>query len=635
MVVAQSERLKSWLSATAWGSAPWQRVLLAFIAALLFYAVPSADASVGLDPSWESALALAQAHNLSWGPDIVFTAGPLGYLHNPVDYYFGQSLAACAYQLAVLTVLFLGIAAALRHRCNPITSLIGAFLTTGVANFMIASLYPDLAVLAAFAWASVLLLQQDAKPSATSMTCVALGAAAGLQLLVKVNSGLTILLIALSVSLLMSWKSIVRHGVIICSFTASTVASWLIAGQPLVNLPFWWRMSGEILSGYSDAMAVPLPAVAIPSILLVLAWMIAVCVMFVRGAPDIPRRYSLLTGLVSVIIAKTAFGRFDAGHISIMLSFIVVAIAVTPLATSRQRTLVLAAVILLFLGLAGPFVYDRAKATAFSPVRATQRLLTITMPDAWNARVDQSKARQRARYAIPTKFIDSIGSATVHVDPSETSAAWSYNLAWHPVPAFQTYFAYTPSLDLLNSNSLARGPEYVLSHLAPDTPATGVDGRLSTQESPRYSRTLLCHYHLRGIENNWALFAFGPPRCGPLTPVAEVRVGNNETVPIPRASGPDKAMLVSIELEQNLFDFLFQGRVAPLTSFTVTLDGVSYRLVAENATEPFLVDVPVSAERTNLAIHAHSIRVARHTSFGTYGVPARLRFSEMQVGGNS
>ncbi|MFW3116042.1 hypothetical protein MHAE_19956, partial [Mycobacterium haemophilum DSM 44634] len=77
----------------------------------------------------------------------------------------------------------------------PMTSLIGAFVTTGIAVFLhlghgfslmgsyaLELIYPELAVLAAFAWASVPLLQHEPKRSTVFTTCTALGAVAGFQL---------------------------------------------------------------------------------------------------------------------------------------------------------------------------------------------------------------------------------------------------------------------------------------------------------------------------------------------------------------------------------------------------------------------------------------------------------------------
>ena len=267
-------------------------------------------------------------------------------------------------------------------------------------------------------------------------------------------------------------------------------------------------------------------------------------------------------------------------------------------------------------------------------MQAVDRLVTLALPGQVDQRVEQAKARQRALYAIPDRFIKTIGSATVHIDPDETSAVWAYDLAWRPAPVFQTYQAYTPTLDGLNSESLATGPQFVLSRLSPASPAIGlggIGGRLGVQESPRYSRALLCNYTVSGVENRWALFTHTGPHCGPLTALSQVPVHENDVITVPAPSGPDMAVLVGIDLEPTIVDRLFQGTVAPLTTFTVVLDGVSYRLIAANAAEPFLVKTPASVDGTNLQIHAHTIGVGRILSIGQHDLAARLRFYEMRV----
>jgi hypothetical protein len=266
-----------------------------------------------------------------------------------------------------------------------------------------------------------------------------------------------------------------------------------------------------------------------------------------------------------------------------------------------------------------------------APVQAVDRLVTLALPGHVDQRVEQAKARQRALYAISDRFIKTIGSGTVHIDPKETSAVWAYDFAWRPVPVFQTYAAYNPTLDHLNSESLAKGPQFVLSRLSPASPAIGAYGRLGVQESPRYSRALLCNYTVSGVENRWALFAHTGSHCGPLTALSQVPVHGNEVITVPAPSGPDMAVLVGIDLERTVVDRLFQGTVAPLTISTVVLDGVAYRLIAANAAEPFLVNAPASVDGTNLQIHAHTIGVGCAPSLGQCDVAARLRFYEMRV----
>lgn len=295
-------QLTKWCSTTTWGVAGWQRGLVALIAAVIFWPQASVDPATGVDPSWQAGLALARGHDLAWGREIVFTFGPLGFLQNTAYYSFDQSLLASVYQVIVVAALFLGIATALRQRRAPMTSLIGAFVATGIATFFhiglgleagasLGLLYPELAALAAFVWASVPLLQEAPKRSTVFATCVALGAVAGFQLLIKINSGPAILAIALTASLLLGWRAVGRHCATAAAFAVSTVVWWLLAGQHLGDLPTWLKFSASVASGYSDGMAVsllPVAPIAVPALIVTVAWLGVLCALFVRGRPEIP-----------------------------------------------------------------------------------------------------------------------------------------------------------------------------------------------------------------------------------------------------------------------------------------------------------------------------------------------------------
>ncbi|KLO32786.1 hypothetical protein [Mycobacterium haemophilum] len=638
--------VRAWCATTTLGSARWQQGLGAFIAAALFWPKSSIDPIVGLDPSWQAGLALARIHHIAWGPELVFTYGPLGFLQTSAYYSFAQAVLASIYQITVIAALFLGIATALRQRHAPMTSLIGAFVTTGIAVSLhvgngfsvkgsLGMWYPELAVLAAFAWASASLLQHEPKRSTVFTTCTALGAVAGFQLLVKLSSGLSIVVIALAVSVLLGWRAVGRHCATLVTFVASIPIWWLLAGQQPGDLPTWLKLSAAIVSGYVDAMAtVPLPPNAALGVLLSLAWTVALGVMFARGRPEIPRRFVVLVAIVTLIAGKEAFGRFDLWHFSILLGVIVVALAITPLTGTRRRRGYVVAALAITLASANIYasaVYDRAVAVVQAPMQVVDRLATLALPGRLGQRIEQAKADQRTLYAIPSRFITTIGSAPVHIDPQEISAAWAYDLTWRPTPVFQTYSAYNPTLDHLNSESLANKPQFVLSRLSPASPATGIDGRLGVQESPQYSRALLCDYTVNGIENRWALLTRTTPHCGPLTPLSTVPLRENDTIMVPAPSEPDMAVLVGIDLDQTIADRLFAGTIAPLTNFTVLLNGITYRLVAKNAAEPFLVTTPASVAGTNLQIHAHAISVGRTVNLGQPLTTARLRFYEMRV----
>lgn len=640
-------RARAWCSTTTWGSARWQQGLAALITAVLFWPQASVDPDVALDSSWQAGLALARMHDLAWGREVLFTYGPLGFLQTSAYYSFDQALVATIYQPLVVAALFLGIAAALRQRHPPMVSLLVAFMATGVIAVLHIGHgwapgleYPELAFLAAFAWATVPLLQQNPKRSTVFILCIVLGVVAGLQLLIKFNIGLSIVIIALAMSVLLDWKDISRHCATVAAFAASTLIFWLLAGQQPANLPTWLEYSVSVVTGYSEGMAVPLNTYTATGLMLSLAWGVVLAVIFVRGGPQIPRRFVAIVALATFICARAAIGRSDTWHYYVLVGAIVAAVAIVPFPRNWRRAFLAITGFIVVFGLfseslsmstIGDRVHDHSRLAAQAPWQAFDRLATLAVPGRLDQRIEQTKARQRALFAIPDRFLKTIGSSTVHIDPKETSAAWAYDLAWEPAPVFQLYQANTPVLDGLNSESLVSGPQFVLSRLSAATPAIAHDGRLGVQESPRYSRALLCDYTLTGVENRWALFTHTGPHCGPLTPLSQVEVRGNGTVTVPAPSQPGMAVLVGIDLQPGIADRLFQGLIAPLMIPTVAIDGTAYRLVAANAAEPFLVNSPAAVAGSNLEIHAHTIGVGHAPSLSRNEVTARLRFYELRV----
>lgn len=631
-------RIGRWFSTTTWGSARWQRVLTAAFATVVFWPHSSVDAAVGLDPSWQAGLALAWTRDLAWGPEVVFTAGPWGFLRNTPLYAFDQAVLATLYQVAVVGALFLGVAAVLRQRHAPLPSLLGAFLLTGFVNTIhigqIASLgmlYPELAVLAAFTWACLPLLQQQPKNSTVLTTCIVLSIVASFQLMVKFNTGINILVIAVAMSLLLDVNSVVRHVAIVAMFALTAIIWWVLAGQSLGDLPEWLISSGLVLSGYVDAQSFPLQMDTIPAVVLFVLWIAVLGAAFVWGSQKLPRRFVVLVALTTLIVAKSAFGRYDPPHFSILFGPILVAIAITPISFTR-RMVAATTVSCFFAYLVGPSgVHTYHSAANDAPRQAIDRLITLAVPSRVEQRIERAKARQRAEYGIPERFIETIGAGTVHIDPTEISAVWAYNFAWRPAPVFQAYSAYIPELDKLNSDMLARGPQFVLSAQSLTSPATTIDSRLEVQESPLYSRALLCDYGVSGIENHWALFTRTHPHCGTLKELSEVTVHSGDSVKVPAATAPNTAVLMAIDIDRSVLDRLFQGLVIPLTVYTLVVDGVVHRLVTANAAEPFLINSPSSVNGTNLEIHPHTLSIGRYGELFHGDVRAKLRFFEMQV----
>jgi hypothetical protein len=102
-----------------------------------------------------------------------------------------------------------------------------------------------------------------------------------------------------------------------------------------------------------------------------------------------------------------------------------------------------------------------------APARVRSRASKLsTLSDAILRRMMQgsSRAKLREMVALPPAILASVEGHRVHVDPHDVAIAWAYDLDWAPMPVFQPYTAYTPSLDRRNAERLADpdGPERIL-----------------------------------------------------------------------------------------------------------------------------------------------------------------------------
>jgi len=102
-------RSDRWLAARRWlralAHSSWLR---GSVVALLSWGVVLAGPGVGLDPSWQTGLYLAAHEHLRFGPEVVYTYGPLGFLEFPLLAY--QQLVRLAFVYLVVAQLGLGIA---------------------------------------------------------------------------------------------------------------------------------------------------------------------------------------------------------------------------------------------------------------------------------------------------------------------------------------------------------------------------------------------------------------------------------------------------------------------------------------------------------------------------------------------
>jgi len=142
--------------------------LLAGVVAFVFsWPVSSLTPVAGLDGAWPVALHMAAHQGLDFGPDIVFTYGPLGFLKEPLAIYPWTARLAFAYTAAIHLALAVTLVAMLRPTFGLVAGAALSLLLGALA-------VQEPALLLAFLWA-VALTTVRLRPARARAFAAALG----------------------------------------------------------------------------------------------------------------------------------------------------------------------------------------------------------------------------------------------------------------------------------------------------------------------------------------------------------------------------------------------------------------------------------------------------------------------------
>ena len=454
--------------------------------ALLFgwQALPAAPRS-GLDPSWTAALHLAAQQGKDFGPEVVYTYGPLGFLKVPT--WWGTSSGALAVVYAVVTRLALLVvvfAIARRSFGLPVAAVLALVVSDRAF---------DPVIPLAFAGALWVVLRAPGDRRRFAVLG-ALGVLAGLESLAKISTGATLVAMGVLAAFSLSDRRERLRGLAAFGGPAlgTGLLAWLLAGQPLAALPEWVARTGEIVGGYASAMSLDPPQ---------LGWQhTAALLSFGLGAAGLwwltdgaarGRRAGVLSlwAVLSWLSFKQGFVRQDlaASHVPSFFAMLFVALAVVPWKPGLRRFAVAAIVV--------PFVALQACASQrlrdlVDPLghfeRARTDLAPLLSSDERRERVAWGELRVRAETGVEPQTLALLEGRRVDVWPTETSIVAAYDLEWQPLPVFQNYQAYTAELDDVNADALLGDdpPERVLVGAPPP-----LDNRIPAWDPPRQTRS--------------------------------------------------------------------------------------------------------------------------------------------------
>ncbi len=580
--------------------------------------------SVGVDPSWEVILTEAFLHGAQFGRDLIFSFGPWGFVGvargNPEIY------AWLFWARLLLAVALVGGSAVILTERVPSKGIRWLWMALIVTLGDPESLIPMI-LLIAVTWD----LPAD-RPRTRRLLIALLALACAMVVWIKFTG--FVLVAALCVTLLAQDAIRRKFPLTVCGITGAAVAFWVLARQPLANVPAFLRNSLAIASGYSGNMqlAGPMWQVAFVAPLLL-------CLAISFGAMlwESKSARLMLAGawgaLFFFVHFKEAFTRSDNPHIwlGLLSALLPGALLFTsgagflnrpPATTGPARAIRSIAVatpfyaltlieLFLLVQLANGAVIQKAILFGYQ-VRSVFKNIT--------------PARRAASYQSELEYFRKLvplGSipGTVDFFPDDVALLYANGVkpTLRPVP--QGYAAYTPYLSKLNADFLegASRPESIVFDVDP------TDDRYATQTDPLSILAMLRCYEPGGSAGKYLLLRATACSGGERRLISESTAMLGERIPIPPASGP---IWAEFEIGQtaagSLMSLLF--RVDPVQ---MTVDNpakhATYTITRDISRTGFLLSPPLPDRASFARFYQLGAEPGNEVSGFSINVPPQTR----------
>jgi len=252
------------------------------------------------------------------------------------------------------------------------------------------------------------------------------------------------------------------------------------------------KNSLEIASGYSSAMSIEGNLMIL--ILGVSEFvMISIFLIFIAIEGHLGLSSALF--LVLFLAFKHGFVREDRYHVVAFAWCVplIVSLCISKLRATHIKkvsyllyTYILITTFMLRLSLGGGITH-----ASLAPGRVISNLSLLFNPTVLQSRLNASNANNLARVKLPEKVTNLVKDKKIDIIPWEISLAEANKLNWKPRPIFQSYSAYTTSLDNLNFESLSQEPrDYIFYSLY------AIDGRHPFFDEPKTFFYVFCNYKL-------------------------------------------------------------------------------------------------------------------------------------------
>lgn len=500
-----------------------------------------------IDNSFHAGLQMAATKGLNFGPDILVTYGPLGFVKSNLVFEPWPARLAGLYGILLHLSLCLSLVwAARRNFSTPIA--FGVALVTAVicrGDLTLIAVRDDASVVVlAFLW-SIAALSEGAPSWTRKLLVYGGGPFAAIELLSKVNTGLIILGVVVIAALAVDQRRVRNTAIVLGSFLATALALWLATGQSLADIPTFLKGTVQVIQGYSsgaridygyDERQYDYPFAVI------LFGLVALAAFYSTKGLELKRKAATIV-ITVVVVFTTAKGGFISHEVFHMATFygtmlgLLVAFPLPERPRLRYGALAAtaaAAAMAFSTHFAGYVKTGNPDYPMINPIENVSNGAE-TLANLTTGRLEDEIEARRERlidaYDLDAESLRLLQGHTVHLDPSEDAAIWAYDLDWKPLPIYQPYIAWTPELDRINADATAdpEGPERILRQ--------NLDalGQYSGWESPRAMIEMLCNFETLHATERWQVLGRVEDRCGPERLIDTTTVPFGTPVEIPEA----------------------------------------------------------------------------------------------------
>ncbi len=502
-----------------------------------------APAGIDADASWATVLGWAHLHGVRFGEELVFSYGPLGYLHprgtyDPrmfETYLFGQVLLTLGYtfvfamtfrRLAGAERVLFALVVLLSCRLDSDALLVGTGILSLVAlDRLVRSSRDDRR---AWAGLAVIALQMNA-----------------LGLMKFTLFPLSLLLAGIGALLFVRERRQRAAVVWLAAWLVTLFALWLTHGQQLGDFVAFLRGAVHIVAGYGAGMGVETTPALLALGALTLVATTAALLYWLKCESPRDVRALLLFGYLTFCLFlawRNAFTRADIWHVRFffpLASFVGFAL----LALSRERLpprwrqALAAAALLCITGVLSMALSQNKAADYVAAVR--HHVGTLVRGELAAQRAQQRKAL-RDHYDLPA-IRRLIGDERVDLFGCNQAVLLLNDFNYAPRPVFQSYAAYTPPLQQANEAFYlgATAPQFVMFGLCP------IDQHYPASEDALALLALMRNYRPVAAEKHFVLMqrADVVPVATPRPAAVAVPVAPGQWIDVPRSSAATRIHL--------------------------------------------------------------------------------------------